>query len=885
LRILDIPGTIDQIPNLKHTLGANTFDLIFVDEAHHSRANSWTNVLRAFSSAKQILLTATPFRRDKKDLRARLVYNFPLKQAYEEQLFSRIDYVGVNTDSLNTENEKNIAIARKAEEVYKNRRYIDHKIIVRTDAKANADSLYKIYKENTDLNLLLIHSNLSERVISDRIKKLTKGEIDGVICVNMMGEGYDFPLLKIAAVHIPHKSLAITLQFIGRISRTNTQEGKIATVIAGEHEFKIEAEQLYKKDSKDWYTVLPDLHKAKIQKTEEEQEFFDSFEDMTEPQVQNPTENDEPITIDDDDLLPFFHAKLYKLFQTGNEKQENLIDISRVIDFESTKALDNPIVRHHHVSTEHEVAIHVVSELKRPKWYTATNVLNDIQNQLFIIFFDSNSSILFICATVKENELYEDIASQYLEDGVSSELIYLPHLKRVMAGWKDPKLYNLGMKSRKAKGNSESYKQLLGSLAQKGILPTDKYSYTRGHSFGGGYDTVLDKEVLLGVSTSSKIWSLDEKKIKYLVDWFKGIARKINDPLMDNLPLPLSELDSGKVLENFPTGNNAFFADWDNSQYYKLTTIGFLDNDGVVVEEGLLCSCSVSIIDTSSTHLLIVIRKGIAECKVKYTINPNILYEYAEDTTSKIFIKQGNTFSNPDKFLINLKSNPIHIYYENLSHLVGKVLFEFTDNINVINDQQIIAHEWPDTVNVQKEFYSDNERNANKLAGDNRDSIHDYFIAVAKEEFDAVFYDHASLEIADIIGFKQGKIKFYHCKKQDGNTPRCTVDDIYEVNGQAVKSVNWANRRLLIKQIYDRADQNKSNSKVKKGTIELIKQILESFDNPIIPIEIVIVLPGLKTTGLTAGQNNALNRIKTLLSSSDSYLKDVSSCSLSVICS
>ena len=386
-----------------------------------------------------------------------------------------------------------------------------------------------------------------------------------------------------------------------------------------------------------------------------------------------------------------------------------------------------------------------------------------------------------------------------------------------MAGWSEPKMYNVGMKSRKAKGNSESYKQILGSKAQKGVNESDKYNYTRGHSFGGGYDTVLDKDVLIGISTSSKVWSLDEKKIKYLVDWCKEIARKINDPAMDDLALPLSDLDSGKVMDHFPLDITPFFADWDSQQYFKMTTVGFFDDDGTLIEEALLCSCSIHILDTTAAQIILSIRKGLAECNLIYTINPKINFAYTADTPTKIFIKQGGSFANPEKLLINLQSNPINIFYEDLSHLVGRVIFEFRNDINVINDDQIIPHHWPNNINVNKEFYTAAEIAENALAGDLRLSVHDYILEMARQDFDAVFYDHASLEIADVIGFRNGHIRFYHCKKQDGDVPRCTVEDIYEVNGQAIKSVQWANRRALLNQIYERADKNNSNAKIKKG--------------------------------------------------------------------
>ena len=41
--------------------------------------------------------------------------------------------------------------------------------------------------------------------------------------MNMLGEGFDQPSLKIAALHAPHASLGITLQFIGRFARVGNE--------------------------------------------------------------------------------------------------------------------------------------------------------------------------------------------------------------------------------------------------------------------------------------------------------------------------------------------------------------------------------------------------------------------------------------------------------------------------------------------------------------------------------------------------------------------------------------------------------------------------------------------------------------------------------------
>jgi superfamily II DNA or RNA helicase len=41
-----------------------------------------------------------------------------------------------------------------------------------------------------------------------------------VVCVGIVGEGVDLPALKIAALHDAHRSLTVTLQFVGRLTRT-----------------------------------------------------------------------------------------------------------------------------------------------------------------------------------------------------------------------------------------------------------------------------------------------------------------------------------------------------------------------------------------------------------------------------------------------------------------------------------------------------------------------------------------------------------------------------------------------------------------------------------------------------------------------------------------
>lgn len=197
------------------------FDLVLVDEAHHSPARTWEAIIDSCSKSKKVLLTATPFRRDNKEIKGRLVYSYSLAKAYQDGIFGEITFVPVELDDPSISSD--VAIAKETYEQYhqdKNSGY-EHRIMVRTDSKKRAKELLDIYKESTELKLKLITGNHSLKHVKSVIKNLSEGVLDGIVCVDMLGEGFDFPSLKIAAIHSPHKSLAITLQFVGRFARTS----------------------------------------------------------------------------------------------------------------------------------------------------------------------------------------------------------------------------------------------------------------------------------------------------------------------------------------------------------------------------------------------------------------------------------------------------------------------------------------------------------------------------------------------------------------------------------------------------------------------------------------------------------------------------------------
>ena len=66
------------------------FDLVIVDEAHHVPSRTWSAILDHLEFRSALLLTATPFRLDKKRLPGTNIFHFPLRQAIDQNFYRPI---------------------------------------------------------------------------------------------------------------------------------------------------------------------------------------------------------------------------------------------------------------------------------------------------------------------------------------------------------------------------------------------------------------------------------------------------------------------------------------------------------------------------------------------------------------------------------------------------------------------------------------------------------------------------------------------------------------------------------------------------------------------------------------------------------------------------
>ena len=227
------------------------FDMIIIDEAHHSPAQTWDTALKFFSNAKVVKVTGTPFRSDNKSIEGHIVTDYKLGRAMErgyvkslrnfivipDQLFLTIDgedkkYTLDEIKALGIKDEEWISRSvayspecslQVVEESYrqleeKKTSGAPHKIIAVACNIDHAQQIEKMY-EDTGLRSVVVHSELTDAVRHDRLRAIEAHEVDVVIHVALLGEGYDHPFLSIAAIFRPFRSLAPYAQFIGRTLR------------------------------------------------------------------------------------------------------------------------------------------------------------------------------------------------------------------------------------------------------------------------------------------------------------------------------------------------------------------------------------------------------------------------------------------------------------------------------------------------------------------------------------------------------------------------------------------------------------------------------------------------------------------------------------------
>ncbi len=661
-----------------------------------------------------------------------------------------------------------------------------------------------------------------------------------MICVDMLGEGFDLPELKIAAVHAPHKSLPATLQFIGRFARTNASKLGKAKFLAIPSAVEGVLERLYVEGA-DWQELIVELTETRIQKEVNIREIIEGF--------------DTPIFIEPDfenislfSLRPYHHVKVFKV--TGEVDLE--CDLSRLL---------NPVYRKHN----HDMSadLFITRDVSKPKWSISDEFIGYRFN-LFIVYYDATTNLLFISASEKSPQTYEAIAHSYSR-GIAFPLS-LDKVDKVLTELEDFDFWNIGMRNRFAKNNTESYRIMAGESPEKSIQRSDARIFHRGHLFGTAREN--GNKVTIGYSSSSKVWSHQYESVASLIGWCQKLAKRIDSNGTVKTYSAIDFLSVGKTVSEIPTGPVG--VGW-HEVVYKNPPLVRYEYGGKIIENRQLLDFTLSLeLDASTDDVLrFKVEDENINCSFDFSLKANPRLVQVGGATTNVWITKGLREASLFEFLSLF---PVTFFFADFSSLCLDQYYAYGDvEIEPFDgESQMTAIDWDsEGVDIRSEVKS-------SVRGK---TIQEYYSERLPEgDDDIVFLDDSSGEIADFVTFHLGPelitIRFYHCKKAHG--VNAVLRDAYDVCGQVLTSLIWVNNRGLLDQILYR-ERNTIRSKFLKGDRNQLRELLKKTRTIKTRYEIMIVQPGFRKSDLS-------EEIAHILASADDYIRSALCEPLRIIC-
>ena len=794
------------------------FDLVLVDEGHHSPARTWAAFIKATPNARHVLLSATPFRRDRRQLPGRLIFFYSLRRAVAENAFGRVNFYPVIVGDENLPEERNAALIEKAVEVYRRDAGagFQHRLLARADRVSDAEGLAQQYT-NAGLKVEAVSSRKTKQQIQDIERKLIAGELDGVVCVDMFGEGYDFPKFKIAVLHNTHKSLVPTLQFVGRFARTNDEQTGDATFLAIPQDVNSESAELYR-DGVDWDTLLADVVEARQQLALQERETLQSFAQTGHPSADYESINPGALRLSQ-------HIAAYRT--------------TRAPDFseapETLKALQ---VTNAWRSDDQTTFLLLAKSVRSPVWYRDEHLV-DAVHECFLLKYFADSQLLFITATERSERYYAELLDFFFE-GSATPLAF-EHIRKVLNGMTDQEFYSVGIRSTSPIATAESYRIVAGSNADRGVRDTDAANFSQGHFMGRGQ--VNGEAEVIGASAGGRVWSNGRLSIPNILEWMIALHGRITAQHVNIGRSGLDMLPFGETLEHIPA--STCMSDWPKDAYRDNPTVVI----GAGEEAAVTCVLDLEVtditVDAGGDSMTFLIGDGQRNRRIRYRLKQSPQYESLDDEPIIRVLAADDQYVSIEEWL---EENSLIFFTKELDSFVRSTFQKRRASVGLREDS-IVVNNWTGCeIGIEFDLKNKGRITVQKF-------LQDYLIGRPDNSF--IVYDHRSGEAADFIVGRTMPgnrlvVELYHCKGAGGPVSGERVDDVYELAGQSVKSARFQRKEDLLRHVERRTQMrvNRGHSPFLVGNRNDALNLIRAFDPIAVSLIVYAVQPGLSAGGI-----------------------------------
>ncbi len=804
---------------------------LFIDEAHHIGARTWSEFRGLFVDRNPpipiVQFTATPFREDGRRVDGEFIYTYPLKKAQEEGYFKPIRFEAVfGLDRADAD----LAIAEKLGEVLGDdlAAGLNHLAMARCNTIERAKHLHRLYTDAyPEHRPVIVHSQQPLRERRLNLAALRRFESRIIVCVDMLGEGFDLPELKIAALHDHHKSMAVTIQFVGRFTRQDPSLGD-ATVIAntGIDDVDRSLAKLYAEDA-DWNALVESLSSTKIEHQVRRAEMFRGFTGDLE---------DIPLQT----LEPKMNAVVYR---TSCDSWD---------PFHAEDLYDPGFYLGMKVNQHQRVAIFVTRSEEQAGWTTSQHAIN-VTWDLHVLHWDQASGLLYISSSAKGP--FDSLAEAVC--GETARRIKGEDVFRSLHGFKRLILRNLGLTHHQGRG--VRYSMYMGVDVADGLDSAKSHSRIKNNVFASGF---LDgAPASLGCSAKGKFWSLSPvRDLTDWVDWCHDFGRAVNDPAITTDGVFKSAMRPRQISDRPAVPPVAIH--WPESLLTQL-------EDRIEITFGdkpvLFNECDIELIDNARTGpLRFAVRSDeqFAEFEIVFADG---VARYPQRNGAKTTIKVGGKSKTLSE---SFADDAPQIDFGDGSLLIYSHLYALPDGeaIQPYPPEKIEVWDWSKT-NIRAEAQGVDKR---------MDSVQRLVIEgllADTEPFDVIFDDDGKGEIADVVALRITdsvvSVTLFHCKYSSAAKPGARLKDLYEVCGQAQKSARWRDRpnRMLHHMLRREALRRERglSSRIERGSAAMITKLKVSWQDHRFEYDVRIVQPGLSRQAIGEEGLHLLAGVETYL--------------------
>ena len=802
------------------------FDLIFLDEAHHAPAPTWAAILEAFKKTKCILLTSTPYRRDKRTVNAHLVYWYPITRAIDKDIYRPVIYHPVacnGTDSCDQ------VLCQKAVELLNSQKgNVKPKLLIQTNRLKFVDGLIDLYKAQ-GLTVEAVTSAKSWKANRATLAALKKGDLDGVVCAGMMGEGLCLPELKIAVLHSAPRSLPFTLQVVGRVPpplkdavppvlkdavppplkdavppvlKDAVTRGHLLSATDGVNSVM---NYLYVSDP-GWGEFIPDLAELVIGAPSTRVRFeslYAVIESVAEKRDINP-----------EHLKPYFSVHIYRVFPGE-------INLNAIINQEDWPESVN--IYFYKSGLYDNTLMVITGTQEEPSWAKGTGIEN-LRFDLHIFYYNSEKN-LFFQATTSE-KIARRIRLAIMSTGASlispSEVLQLLHL--------GGQYFTVGLRNVVGFGPAQpSYMTLAGMEVQAAVRPSYGRTFALGHALRR-----LSEDEVRGVSIlKGGVWAVKRDNVDEFRKWCDNLAEELRQPPQRD-PLQLAFSHNIEKLEDQPLAvqldRSLLRADW------QIET-----DEAVPVKGDMIPSMEITKFDKDNGRLTCEFCFNSEKPGIKLLYSP---------TADKVWQKLDDR-----DLKVKLEFSPQHEFEGDLQYYLEEYppMLIMPESGVIINQQRWEPLHMPgplpeECFSSRKWSGCDRTCEDGIPAGDQK-NIHDWLEETLKggiSDKAIIIKDHGTGEIADfvVIEPEEKRISFYHCKAMKSAAPAANVTDAYEVLGQACRNSQWILLPALMEELYNRVETRSYSRVIPKDRIAALEEAADSFHCNEWSYQVVVVQPG-----------------------------------------